>query len=111
LPFSFDHSGQTQEAVLTFIKSGRPDPIKKIRFKINKHPQRITVKPEFLNQLTVYARLLSDNVDSLPYRQQIQLDTLAEASAALRGDSQVRQVDIARVGYLSTWLNYKFNAI
>lgn len=112
LPFSFTHTEQTQQAILDrIVRNYRNLDLSNYTPNINTHPQRLTEKPELFNQLKGYSLRLSDRVGSLPYRQQIQLQALTEASAILRGDSEIRQTDIDTVVLLSSYINYEFKAI
>jgi hypothetical protein len=72
---------------------------------------QIENSPELLKQLNPYEELLSKEAGSMPYRQTLQLISLAEASAISRGDDKITQEDIDTVAYLCNWINYKMEAI
>ncbi len=68
--------------------------------------------PEYLlRQLRVYEELLSKSTGSLPYRQQIQLNAITEASAILNRRNEITQEDIDTIVQLSKWINYEFNEL
>ena len=50
-------------------------------------------------------------LNPLPYRHQIQLNSITESLAVLRGDVEVGQGDIDCVSWLSKWINYDFKEI
>jgi hypothetical protein len=64
-----------------------------------------------LQQLHAYEELLGKSTSSTPYRAVIQLISISEALAILRGENVLSQTDINIVGYLCNWINYNFNSI
>ena len=111
LPFSFSHSVATREMIMNNIDLKKPDPIGKVKFEIRRRPRIIKCPDHLLRQLRAYEELLSKSSGSLPYRHQIQLNGIAEASAVLRGEKMLRQEDIDAVAWLSNWINYDFKEI
>ena len=111
LPFSYNHSPSTRETITDFLEKRKPDPIYKVKFKINKNPQHIEMPQHLLQQLHAYEELLGKSTNSTPYRAVIQLISMSEALAILRGENVLSQTDISIVGYLCNWINYNFNSI
>jgi len=111
LPFSFDHSIETTSNIMDFIDAKLPDPIEKVKFKVKKRPRPFKCPEYLLRQLRAYEELLSKSTGSLPYRHQIQLNAITEASAVMRADTEIRQVDIDTVAWLSKWINYEFKEL
>lgn len=111
LPFSFKHSIATQETIMDDIDARRPDLINKISFHLEKHPKTVLAPIHLLRQLRICERMLSASTGSLPYRHQIQLNAITEALAILRGDTEIRQMDIDTISWLSNWINYDFKEV
>jgi hypothetical protein len=111
LPFSFKHSIATQSRIMDDIDARRPDLINKINFHLEKHPKTVLAPEHLLRQLRVCEKMLSVSTGSLPYRHQIQLNAITEAMAVLRGDTEIRQMDIDTVAWLSNWINYDFKEV
>jgi hypothetical protein len=111
LPFSFSHSVATTTAIMKAIDAKKPDPIEIVRMTVKKRPRAVFCPEHLLRQLHVCEELLSKSTGSLPYRHQIQLNTITEALAVLKGDSQVRQEDIDTIVWLSNWINYDFKEL
>jgi hypothetical protein len=111
LPFSFSHSPYTTEEIMRLIDAKVPDPIEKVRMKVIKRPKAVVCPEPLLRQLHVCEELLSKCTGSLPYRHQIQLNALVEASAVLSGRRVVVQEDIDRILWLSKWVNYDFKEL
>jgi len=111
LPFSFDHSVSTKDRIMDDIDTKKIDQISKDIFKIKKRPQEITAPNHLLRQLRVYEQMLSKSTDSLPYRHQIQLNSITESLAILRGGTEIRQEDIDTISWLCNWINYDFKEI
>ena len=111
LPFSFSHSVATTEGIMNTIDSGKPDTIEKVKFELKRKPKEIVCPEILLRQLRVYEEMLSKSTGSLPYRQQIQLNSITEALAILRGKSEITQEDIDTVAWLSKWINYDFKEL
>jgi len=59
-------------------------PIEKVKFKVKKRPRPVKCPEYLLRQLRAYEELLSKSTGSLPYRHQIQLNAITEASAVIR---------------------------
>jgi hypothetical protein len=111
LPFSYDHSPSTQEAIMDFIEKRKPDPIDKVKFKIRKNPQEVRMPQHLIRQLRVYEELLGSSLGSTPYRHQIHLISITEALAVLKGEDEITQDDIDIISYLCKWINYHFNSL
>jgi len=111
LPFSFDHSVSTKDRIMDDIDTKKLDQITKIKFKIEKRPPEITNPNHLLRQLRVYEQMLSKSTDSLPYRHQIQLNSITESLAILRGNKEITQEDIEIISWLCNWINYEFKEI
>lgn len=78
---------------------------------MNKRPREIDMPIPLLQQLRIYEQLLGKSTNSMPYRGQIQLFSLIESLAVLKGEHTITQDDVNIIGYLSKWLNYDFNQI
>lgn len=78
---------------------------------MNTNPPVITAPESLLRQLRAYEGLLSKSTGSLPYRQQIQFNALAEAHAVYRGDTEIKQEDIDAIARLQNWINYDFKEL
>jgi len=63
-----------------------------------------------LRQLRAYEEALGKSSGSTPYRHQIQLISITEALAVLRGEYEITQEDINVIAYLCRWINYDFNS-
>jgi hypothetical protein len=111
LPFSFSHSVATREMIMNNIDSKKPDPVGKVKFEIRRRPKPVECPDYLLRQLRAYEELLSKSSGSLPYRHQIQLNAIADASAVLRDDNTLRQEDIDVIAWLSNWINYDFKEL
>jgi hypothetical protein len=111
LPFSYQHSPHTQALITDFLNKRQPDPIYKVKFKITKNPSRVEFPFHLAKQLYPYEELLGKSASSTPYRAVIQLNSMAEALAVLRGENVVSQEDIDVIGYLCNWINYQFNPL
>jgi len=111
LPFSYNHSPDTQQAIMDFIEKRKPDPIYKVKLKVIKNPWHVEMPQHLLQQLRVYEEYLGKSTGSTPYRHQIQLISITEALAILKGEREITQEDINIIGYLCNWINYNFNAI
>jgi hypothetical protein len=111
LPFSYNHSPRTQQAIRDFLNKRQPDPIFDVNLKVKKNPQKIDLPYHLANQLYIYEELLGKSTDSTPYRAIIQLNSLVEALAVLRGENAVTQEDIDIIGFLCNWINYQFREI
>ena len=64
-----------------------------------------------IRQLRTYEEMLGKATSSTPYRAVIQLVSLTEALAILRGENKITQQDVDIVTFLCNWMNYNFNAI
>ena len=111
LPFSFDHTVTTKTEIMSAIDARQPDPIDKVKFCVKRNPKAVMCPEILFRQLHVYDESLSKSTSSLPYRHQIQLNAITMASAVLRGDMQVTQLDIDRVVWLLNWVNYDFRGL
>jgi hypothetical protein len=111
LPFSFNHTPATQEAIMATIDRREPDPLDKVRLPIVKHPKQVAATEEVLAQLRDIEERLAKETGALPYRHQLQLTAIAEAHAVLRGGISIEQEDINAVRRLSYHINYRFEAI
>lgn len=87
------------------------DPVDKVKFVVKRRSKAVLCPEYLLRQLRAYEELLSKSTGSLPYRHQIQLNSVTEALAVLRGDTEVRQGDIDVMAWLSNWINYDFNKV
>jgi hypothetical protein len=111
LPFSFSHSVATTASIMKAIDTKKPDPIETVKMIVKKRPKKVFCPEHLLRQLHVCEELLSKSTGSLPYRHQIQLNAITEALSVLRGDNEIRQVDIDKIMELSKWINYDFKEI
>lgn len=111
LPFSFSHSVTTMKRIMEDIDARKPDPIEGVKFKVNKHPKTVECPERLLRQLRAYEELLARCTGSMPYRHQIQLNTITEALAVIRGRAQITQDDIDTIAWLSNWINYDFKEV
>ena len=93
------------------IDCGKADHIEKTRFTINRKPKEVSCPEVLLRQLRVYEELLSKSTGSLLYRQQVQLKSITEALAILKGRSEILQEDIDTITWLSKWTNYDFKEL
>ena len=111
LPFSFSHSVATTVKIMKAIDAKKPDLIETVKMLVKKRPKSVLCPEYLLRQLHVCEELLSKSTGSLPYRHQIQLNSITEALVILRGDSEVRQEDIDKIMELSNWINYDFKEL
>lgn len=111
VPFSFQHSPQTQIEILDSIDLNTPDFIDRYKLKLNKHPGEIRVDPSFLRPLRIYELNLACQLEATPYRQAIQVRELVKAQAALNRRMEVTQEDINKVGDILEYVNYLFRPI
>lgn len=111
LPLSFSHSNDTTQDIMDAIDSGRADPIDDVRLKVVRKPKDVVCPEHLFRQLRVYEELLSKSTGSLPYRQQVQLNTITEALAILKGRNKIVQEDIDIIAWLSKWINYDFKEL
>jgi hypothetical protein len=93
------------------IDAKKPDQIETVKMVVKRRPKAVFCPEHLLRQLHVCEELLSKSTGSLPYRHQIQLNSITEALALLRGDNEVRQEDIDKIVWLSKWINYDFKEI
>ncbi len=111
LPFSFSHSVSTTQIVMDAIDSGRADAIEGVKFSVVRKPKQVICPEHLLRQLRVYEELLSKSTGSLPYRQQVQLNSITEALVVLSGRAEIIQGDIDTITWLSKWINYDFKEL
>ena len=111
LPFSFNHSITTKDRIMDYIDTKKLDQITKTKFTIQRKPPEINNPNHLLRQLRVYEQMLSKSTDSLPYRHQIQLNSITESLAILRRNKEITQEDIDTVSWLCNWINYDFKEI
>jgi len=111
LPFSFSHSIATTTRIMDDIDAKKLDCITEVKFKVNRRPKEVVAPEYLLRQLRAYEDLLSARSGSLPYRHQIQLNSITESLAVLRGDVKLKQDHIDTVSWLSKWINYDFKEI
>lgn len=112
LPFSFKHSIDTKTRILNEIDAKNPDPVSSVKLRVITKPKKLSpADTRLFSQLRAYSELLSKETASEPYRHQIQLDSIAEASAVLRGSSDITQQDVDLVHWLSNWINYDFREV
>lgn len=93
------------------IDSRKTDYIENVKFNVFRKPKAIKCPEHLLRQLRVYEELLSKSTGSLPYRQQVQLNAIAEAVATLNKRTEITQEDIDTVTLLSKWINYDFKEL
>ena len=111
LPFSFSHSAETTRNIMNSIDARLPDLIENVRFKVVRKPKDVVCPEHLLRQLRAYEELLSRSSGSQPYRHQIQLNSITEVLAVLRGKNEVNQEDIDTIAELSNWINYDFKEL
>lgn len=111
LPFSYNHSPFTVNAIREFLEQRKPDPIYKVKLRIVKNPPEIEIPYHLLKQLHAYEELLGKSTNSTPYRAVIQLVSLTEALAVLKGETVATQEDVDVISFLCQWLNYNFHMI
>jgi len=111
LPFSFSHCIATTEGIMDAIDSKRTDPILDVKLSVVRKPKPVICSEVLLRQLRVCEEMLSKSTGSLPYRPQVQLNSITEALATLKGERAVSQEDIDTVFWLSKWINYDFNEL
>ncbi len=111
LPFSFNHSPTTRTRIMNDIDEGKKDTLSLVKINVNRRPPVTSGDSQLLRQLRAYEELLSSKTQSAPYRHQIQLNRLVEASAVLRNDNKVTQLDIDTIHRLSNWINYDFKEL
>ena len=83
------------------IDARLPDLIENVRFKVVRKPKDVVCPEHLLRQLRAYEELLSSSTGSQPYWHQIQLNSITEALAVLRGKNEVNQEDIDTIAELS----------
>jgi hypothetical protein len=69
------------------IDAKKRDAIAGVKFQVKKRPKEVVAPEHLLRQLRAYEELLSTKSGSLPYRQQIQLNSITESLAVLRGET------------------------
>jgi hypothetical protein len=111
LPFSFSHSIATTTSIMDGIDAKKQDPIAGVKFQVKRRPKEVVAPEHLLRQLRAYEDLLSTKSGSLPYRHQIQLNSVTEPLAVIRGDVRLKQDHIDTVSLLSKWINYDFKEI
>lgn len=111
LPFSFSHSISTTQNVMDAIDSRKADYIETVKFNVFRKLKAVKCPEHLLRQLRVYEELLSKSTGSLPYRQQVQLNAIAEAVVILNKRTEIMQEDIDTVIWLSKWINYDFKEL
>lgn len=111
LPFSFSHSQQTTNRIMNEIDSKQEDNLSGIKLKVTRKPKKVIYDSRLLRQLRTVEEYLSIQTQSFPYRHQIQLNKIAEASPVLRGDTAINQEDVDTVHDLANWINYSFKAL
>jgi len=111
IPFSFEHSRDTQNRIIHNLENKIPDMIGNVEYKINRHLQPVKTSPILLHQLNVFAEGLAKQTEAMPYRANIQLHTLAETLATIQGQTVLTQKHVETVVDLLTYVNYSFNDI
>jgi hypothetical protein len=109
LPFSYSHTPDTINKINNNIESKKP--FLNFKINVNKKIKTINSNPKLLNQLRLYEIILAKEAGSLPYRQVIQLNTLAESACAYRGGTKLEQKDIDKVISLCTYINHEMRGI
>lgn len=118
IPFSYKWTEESKAKIETQIKKVQALESKNIipiitKDMINKNPQDISI-PEIMSlKLDVMAyKLASITGDTnAPFRQQIQLYTLAKSHCAMRRSNTVEDIDINAILSLTTYINLDFNKI
>lgn len=84
---------QILQNIITETRIQIPD----IKLKSYKNKKKIKGNVEIFNKLTLYAKFLCSSNDGAILRMQRNLQTLAKASAYLRGDDKVTEADLKKI--------------
>jgi len=121
VPFSYNYSYEDVEAIFKEIIEGRANNIifEKIKIgRVGKAGKEIILPHDMGERLkkNVVEKArdrLNRNLglELYGFRLQKNIQTLAKASALLRGDNTVREEDVKKLEYISEWINFDFNII
>jgi hypothetical protein len=121
VPFSYNYSYEDVEAIFREIIEGRSNNIifEKVKIgRVGKAGREIILPAEIGERLkkNVVEKArdrLNRNLglELYGFRLQKNIQTLAKASALLRGDNIVREEDVKKLEYISEWINFDFNII
>jgi hypothetical protein len=121
IPFSYNYSYEDVEAIFREIIEGRANYIdfEKVKVgRVGKTGREIVLPVELGERIKEnVVKKIVDRVnralglDIYGFRLQRNLQTLAKASALLRGDDTVIDEDIKKLEYISDWMNFDFNII
>lgn len=111
LPFSFEHSPQTQRTILDEINNDSRNSDQKLPYKINKHPPKVEIDSDLMKQFEPYSLMLAKETGSAPYRAQLQFRKLIKSNCVLNGRNRIEKQDFYDIGELLQWINYDFKAI
>jgi hypothetical protein len=121
VPFSYNYSYEDVEAIFREIIEGRANNVifEKIKVgRVGKSGKEIFLPAEMGDRLkkNVVEKArdrLNRNLglELYGFRLQKNIQTLAKASALLRGDDTVREEDVKKLEYISEWINFDFNII
>lgn len=110
LPFSYSHDAQTTNSIMDNIRD-RKDTVNLFKLGVKR---KVAKMPDRTNEIDAQMRLIAYEIkdkDAPPYRAYIQIISLCNASAVLRGSDKVEMQDIDLIRSLSTYINRKRNPI
>jgi len=121
VPFSYNYSYEDVEAIFREIIEGRANNIIFEKIKIGRVGKagRDVILPADMGE-RLKKNVVEKAIDRLNrnlglelygFRLQKNIQTLAKASALLRGDDTVREEDVKKLEYISEWINFDFNII
>ena len=118
IPFSYSYSIEDINKIFHSLMTNGSNDIEFQKHKLPKNPKNISISKNLCEKikseitLFVVERFKTKvSQDIYGFRLQINLQTLAKASALLRGASKVSVKDVNRLIKLSRWMNYDFKPL